>query len=97
MTFYANVCDITLNASSKLGDVYLVSQDKRYFVAHKMVLASVSTVLDAFLSTTCEFCAANVDEYPVLFLEGYKGETIKNFLSIVYTGKTHHHSRSTTT
>jgi hypothetical protein len=37
-TFKSNVEDIVLNADGALGDVYLVSRDRKYFLAHRIVL-----------------------------------------------------------
>lgn len=87
MTFQRNICDITLNAPSKLGDVYLISNDCRYFLAHKMVLASVSELLNLVLAIPCDFCGNSYEEFSSLFFQGYPGDVIKSFLSLVYTGK----------
>ncbi len=37
-TFKSKVEEIVLNADAGLGDVYLVSRDRRYFLAHRIVL-----------------------------------------------------------
>lgn len=87
MTFQRNICDITLNASSKLTDIYLISKDRRYFIAHKMVLASVSKILGSLLEIPCDFCGDSVDEYSTLFFQGYSGDVLKSFLSLIYTGE----------
>ena len=40
-TFRSKVEEIVLNADAGLGDVYLVSQDRRYFLAHRIVLVRI--------------------------------------------------------
>jgi hypothetical protein len=81
------LCQGILSAHSKLGDVYVVSQDRRYFVCHRIVLISASEVMAQVLSTTCDFCEEITDENVVVFLEGIPGDILHSFLSLVYTGK----------
>ena len=38
VTLKRNIEDIVKNVDSKFGDVYLVSEDRRYFLAHKIIL-----------------------------------------------------------
>ncbi len=40
-TFRSKVEEIVLNADAGLGDVYLVSQDRKYFLAHRIVLVRI--------------------------------------------------------
>jgi hypothetical protein len=84
--FKGDPCQALLNAASKHGDVYLVSDDRRYFVAHRIVLISASDVLDRVLAKNCEFCGDVSDENVVVFFEGISGDVLKNFLSLIYTG-----------
>ena len=81
------LCQGVLNAHSKLGDVYAVSQDRRYFVCHRIVLISASQVLAQVLSTTCDFCEEITDENVVVFFEGIFGDLLQHFLALIYTGK----------
>ncbi len=40
-TFKSNVEEIVLNADADLGDVYLASWDRQYFLAHRIVLVCI--------------------------------------------------------
>ena len=75
-----------LSADAKNGDVFVVSDDRRYFVAHRIVLISASDVLDRVLGVTCDVCGDVDNENVVVFVEGYSGEVVKNFLSLIYRG-----------
>ncbi len=41
LTFKSNVEEIVLNADAELGDVYLASWDRKYYLAHKIVLVCI--------------------------------------------------------
>ena len=84
-SFKCDPCQVLLNPS-KDGDVYLVSSDRRYFAAHRIVLIAASDVLDRVLAVNCEFCGDISDENVVVFFEGISGNVLKNFLSLIYTG-----------
>jgi hypothetical protein len=79
-------CQALLSADVKYGDVYVVSDDRRYFVAHRIVLISASDVLDRILGVTCDVCGEVDNENVVVFIEGFSGNTVKNFLSLIYRG-----------
>ena len=40
-TFKSKVEEIVLNADADLGDVYLASWDRQYFLAHRIVLVCI--------------------------------------------------------
>ena len=84
-----DLSQVILNAHPKHGDVYLVSQDRRYFVAHKIVLIAASDILDRVLAINCDFCGDSYDDNVVVFFEGIPGDILKNFLSLIYTGYFH--------
>ena len=63
---------------SQLGDVTLLN-GKDEFIAHKLVLASVSPVLRSVFERN--------SQSPLLFLRGTESRLIKSMLSFIYTGK----------
>ena len=81
-----DLCRALLSADAKPGDVYVVSDDRRYFVAHRIVLISASDVIDRILGVTCDVCGDVDNENVVVFLEGFSGDVVKEFLSLIYTG-----------
>lgn len=81
-----DLCRALLSADAKHGDVYVVSDDRRYFVAHRIVLISASDVIDRILGVTCDVCGDVDNENVVVFLEGFSGDVVKEFLSLIYTG-----------
>jgi hypothetical protein len=56
-----DLCQALLDAEPRHGDVYVVSGDRRYFLAHRIVLISASDVLDRVLvSILCSYLSAEI-------------------------------------
>ena len=62
-------------------DVTLVSQDKKYFRAHKVVLISSSLTL-------CNILLEHPNPEPVIYFQGVDGQLLKAFLDYMYIGYT---------
>ena len=70
----------SLYEEKSLTDVSLVSDDQKHFVAHRVVLASVSPVFSNIL-----LGLSNV-QYPVIYLKDVKGDDLNSVLEFIYTG-----------
>ena len=66
---------------SNYTDVTLVSHDKKYFRAHKIVLVSSSLTL-------CNILLEHKNQEPVIYFPGADGQLLKAFLDYMYLGYT---------
>jgi len=66
--------------SNELTDVTLVSEDKKQFKAHKVVLSASSTVFKSIISE-------NYTTNPVIYLRGILSHEIESILQFIYVGK----------
>ena len=62
-------------------DVTLVSEDEKYFSAHRNILSSVSPVLRRIL------LGLPREQFPVIFLKDVKGEHLESLLHFIYNGQ----------
>merc|ERR1719300_1309877 len=65
---------------NELTDVTLVSEDKKHFKAHKVVLSSSSTVFKNIISD-------NNTSNPVIYLRGILSDEIESILQFIYLGQ----------
>ena len=66
--------------SNDLTDVTLVSEDKKQFKAHKVVLSASSAVFKSIISE-------NYSKSPVIYLRGILSYEIESILQFIYLGK----------
>merc|ERR1712189_165497 len=66
--------------SNELTDVTLVSEDKKHFKAHKVVLSASSKVFKSIISD-------NYSTNPVIYLRGILSYEIESILQFIYLGK----------
>ena len=62
------------------SDVILVSDDKKYFQAHKYILSFFSPVLK-------EILLENLQSHPLIFLRGVNHQELDSILQFIYLGK----------
>ena len=67
-------------SSKELTDVTLVSEDKKQFRAHKVVLSACSSVLKSYISKSTTLS-------PVIHLRGVKSNEIESILQFIYLGE----------
>ena len=67
-------------ASDELTDITLVSEDKKQFKAHKVVLSASSPVFKSIISE-------NVLSNPIIYLRGIKSHEIESILQFIYLGE----------
>ena len=65
---------------NELTDVTLVTEDKKHFKAHKVVLCASSTV---FRNIICDNCNSN----SVIYLRGIQSYEIESILQFIYLGE----------
>ena len=65
---------------NELTDVTLVSEDKKHFKAHKVVLSASSTVFRNIISD-------NYNSNPVIYLRGIQSYEIESILQFIYLGQ----------
>ena len=70
-------------ASNELSDVTLVSDDKKHFKAHKVVLCASSPI---FRSIIIDSSLSNTN--PILYLRGIQSHEIESILQFIYLGQT---------
>ena len=70
-----------LMTSKELSDITLVSEDKKQFKAHKVVLCASSSLFKQFVSNNC--CTN-----PFIFLRGIQSHVIESILQFIYLGET---------
>ena len=70
----------SLYEEKTLTDVTLVSDDQKHFLAHRVVLATISPVFSSIL-----LGLSNV-QYPVIYLKDVRGEDLSSVLEFIYTG-----------
>merc|ERR1719342_135876 len=74
-------------STNELTDVTLVSEDKKLFKAHKVVLSASSSVFKSIIS---EYITSS----PIIYLRGILSYEIKPILQFIYLGKaTFYHDR----
>ena len=66
--------------SNELTDVTLVSEDKKKFKAHKIVLSASSSVFKSIINE-------NYSTNPVIYLRGILSNEIESILQFIYLGK----------
>ena len=59
----------------------MVSEEGKYFSAHRNILASVSPVLGRIL------LGLPREQFPVIFLKDVKGEDLESLLHFIYNGE----------
>ena len=67
-------------SSDELTDVTLVSEDKKKFRAHKVVLSASSSVFKSIISDTNLFS-------PIIYLRGIQSFEIESILQFIYLGE----------
>ena len=67
-------------SSNELTDVTLVSEDKKEFKAHKVVLSASSSVLKSIIKHSKLSC-------PIIHLEGIQSPEIESILQFIYLGE----------
>ena len=67
-------------SSNELADVTLVSEDKKIFKAHKVVLSACSSVFKSIISDT--FLSS-----PIIYLRGIQSFEIESILQFIYLGE----------
>ena len=67
-------------SSNELTDVTLVSEDKKKFKAHKVVLSACSSVFKGIISDT--FLSS-----PIIYLRGIQSFEIESILQFIYLGE----------
>ena len=67
-------------SSNELTDVTLVSEDKKKFKAHKVVLSACSSVFKSIISDT--FLSS-----PIIYLRGIQSFEIESILQFIYLGE----------
>ena len=70
--------------SNELTDVTLVSEDKKKFRAHKVVLSASSSVFKSIISDT-------ILSSPIIFLRGIQSFEIESILQFIYLGQATFH------
>ena len=71
-----------LATNDKYSDVTLVSEDKTVFKCHKVILSSVSTVLDKLFNVM-------EDHLPLaIYMRGISDSDLNSVLQLIYTGET---------
>ena len=70
----------SLYQEKTLTDVSLVSDDQKHFLAHRVVLASVSPVFSNILLGLSQV------QYPVIYLKDVRGDDLSSVLEFIYTG-----------
>ena len=71
----------SMMSSSELTDVTLVSEDKKQFKAHKVVLIASSPVFKSIISD-------NFSSTPIIYLRGVHSNEIESILQFIYIGQT---------
>merc|ERR1712189_19942 len=66
--------------SNEMTDVTLVSEDKKKFKAHKVVLSASSSVLKSIISD-------NILSSPIIYLRGIQSLEIESILQFIYLGE----------
>ena len=86
-SFHPDLGEWILTLPPNSSDIFLNSGlDGRCFRAHRLVLASVSPVLQSVLDTSCQFCGGEPEDNPVLTFAHVPGSVLENFLALCYTG-----------
>merc|ERR1712189_13137 len=67
-------------SSNELTDLTLVSEDKKHFKAHKVVLSASSPVFKSIISE-------NVLTSPLIYLRGIQSDEIETILQFIYLGE----------
>merc|ERR1712243_316969 len=67
-------------SSNELTDVTLVSEDKKLFKAHKIVLSASSPVFKTIISD-------NTSSSPTIYLRGIQSYEIESILEFIYLGE----------
>ena len=67
-------------SSNELSDVTLVSEDKKRFKAHKVVLSASSPVFKSIISD-------NILSSPIIYLKGIQSMEIESILQFLYLGE----------
>ena len=67
-------------SSNELSDITLVSEDKKQFKAHKVVLSASSQVFKTIISE-------NVSSNPIIYLRGIQSHEIESLLQLIYLGE----------
>merc|ERR1712029_475604 len=67
-------------SSNELTDVTLVSEDKKRFKAHKVVLSASSSVFKSIISD-------NIVSSPTIYLRGIQSDEIESILQFIYLGE----------
>ena len=74
-------------SSNELTDVTLVSEDKKHFKAHKVVLSACSPVFKTIISDS-------MMSNPIIYLMGIQSLEIESILQFIYLGEaTFYHGR----
>jgi len=71
-------------SSNELTDVTLVSEDKKQFKAHKVVLSASSPVFKSIISD-------NILSSPIIYLKGIQSMEIESILQFLYLGEATFH------
>ena len=66
--------------SKELTDVTLVSEDKKHFKAHKIVLSASSTIFKNIIDE-------NYNSNPVIYLRGIQSYEVESILQFIYLGQ----------
>ena len=69
-----------LKNCNELTDVTLVSEDKKQFKAHKVILSASSPVFKSIIS---DHCLSN----PIIYLKGIQSNEIESILEFIYLGQ----------
>ena len=67
-------------SSNELTDVTLVSEDKKRFKAHKVILSASSSVFKSIISD-------NIVSSPIIYLKGIQAHEIESILQFIYLGE----------
>ena len=67
-------------SSNELTDVTLVTEDKKHFRAHKVVLSASSPVFKSIISE-------NLNSSPFIYLRGIQSQEIESILQFIYLGQ----------
>ena len=84
VTLRSNVDEVLLYADSRSADILLVSQDKKKFKSHKIVLMSSCEMFYSIFKTSFDYQS---NENDVLVFDQVPGHILRSFLELIYTGQ----------
>ena len=86
-SYSSDIGELILTSSPNSSDIFVNSGlDGRCFRAHRLVLGSVSPVLEKVLDTSCQFCGVEPEDSTALTFAQVPGSILESFLALCYTG-----------